>query len=82
MTKYSLQVSNDGENFQYYKEQDQATNKVPYNSENKPLCLKDPPYSLPHPRTPETAFSQAKRYDFKTKTFAMIVKPINCNMVY
>lgn len=53
MTKYSLQVSNDGENFQYYKEQDQATNKVPYNSENKPLCLKDPPYSLPPPpRTP------------------------------
>ena len=50
VTKYSLQVSNDGENFQYYKEQDQATNKVPYNSENKPLCLKDPSYSLP--RTP------------------------------
>ena len=49
MTKYNLQVSNDGENFQYYKEQDQATNKVPYNSENKPLCLKDPPYSLPPP---------------------------------
>ena len=42
MTKYSLQVSNDGENFQYYKEQDQTTNKVPYNSENKPLCLKAP----------------------------------------
>ena len=49
MTKYSLQVSNDGENFQYYKEQDQATNKVPYNSENKPLCLKDPSYSHPPP---------------------------------
>ena len=40
------------------------------------------PFSLPHPRTPGTAFSQAKQYDFKTKTFAMIVKPINCNMVY
>ena len=40
------------------------------------------PFSLPHPRTPGTAFSQAKQYDFKAKTFAMIVKPINCNMVY
>lgn len=40
------------------------------------------PFSLPHPRTPGRAFSQAKQYDFKTKTFAMIVKPINCNMVY
>ncbi|CAH3029915.1 unnamed protein product, partial [Porites evermanni] len=28
VTKYNLQVSNDGENFQYYKEQDQTTNKV------------------------------------------------------
>ena len=54
VTKYSLQVSNDGENFQYYKEQDQATNKVPYNSENKPLCLKDPPLqSSPPPPHPQ-----------------------------
>ena len=49
VTKYSLQVSNDGENFQYYKEQDQTTNKVPYNSENKPLCLKAPLTVSPPP---------------------------------
>ena len=46
---YNLQVSNDGENFQYYKEQDQTTNKVPYNSENNPLCLKAPPTAPPPP---------------------------------
>ena len=46
---YNLQVSNDGENFQYYKEQDQTTNKVPYNSENKPLCLKAPLTAPPPP---------------------------------
>ena len=44
--------------------------------EGKGLC----PFSLPHPHTPGRAFSQAKQYDFKTKTFAM--KPINWNMVY
>ena len=49
VTKYSLQVSNDGENFQYYKEQDQTTNKVPYNSENNPLCLKAPLTAPPPP---------------------------------
>lgn len=49
VTMYNLQVSNDGENFQYYKEQDQTTNKVPYNSENKPLCLKAPLTAPPPP---------------------------------
>lgn len=34
VTKYSLQVGNDGRNFQYYKKHDQTTNRVPYNSEN------------------------------------------------
>ena len=40
------------------------------------------PFSLPHPNTPGRAFSQAKQYDFKTKTFATFAKPINCNMVF